>query len=304
MQDCLYMQRLCDLQSSPLREKIVVVIYWKQTDKGDLRLMKNALSRNNVTVFGEGKQTLIFGHGFGGDQSMFKHLTPAFEKDYRIISFDLVGSGESDRTAFNEEKYQNLHGYAQDLLEICEMLEVKNSIYIGHSVSAMIGVLASIKNPEYFERMIMIGPSPHYLNDSGYKGGFDETDITDLLNMMEMNYVGWASHLAPIAMNNPDRPELAENLEKSFRSNDPAITQKFLHATLFSDHRNDLADVTIPSLIIQCSDDSFVPAGVGEYLQQNLKNSQLEVMDVKGHYPHISYPDETIAIIKKYLSKY
>ncbi|WP_430789754.1 alpha/beta fold hydrolase [Virgibacillus flavescens] len=264
--------------------------------------MKNTLSRNNVTVFGEGKQTLIFGHGFGGDQSMFKQLTPAFENNFRIILFDHVGSGASDRNSFDEEKYQTLHGYAQDLLEICETLEVENAVFIGHSVSAMIGVLASIQNPDYFERMVMIGPSPHYLNDAEYKGGFEETDITDLLQMMEMNYVGWASHIAPIAMSNPDRPELAENLEKSFRSNDPAITQKFLQATLLSDHRNDLADVTIPSLIIQCSDDSFVPAGVGEYLQQNLKNSQLAVMDVKGHYPHISHPDETIAIIKKYLS--
>ncbi|MED4534672.1 alpha/beta hydrolase [Metabacillus fastidiosus] len=265
--------------------------------------MNNIFVRNNVKVIGEGEKVIIFGHGFGCDQNMWRFITPHFEKEFRLVLFDYVGSGKSDLTAYNREKYSNLHGYKTDLLEIIEVLNVEKVIFIGHSVSSMIGMLASIERPECFESLIMIGPSPRYLNDeNGYSGGFDKKDVIELLNMMEMNFVGWASYLAPVAMNNPDRPMLSQELEASFCSTDPVITRQFAEATFFSDHRGDLLKATVPSLILQCAEDSIVPVETGEYLHRHLKNSTFRMMEAKGHYPHLSHPEETIRFIKEYLS--
>ena len=246
---------------------------------------------------------MLFAHGFGCDQNMWRFVTPAFEDDYRIILFDYVGSGKSDLQAYSAERYSSLDGYAQDVLDICAALELSEVVYVGHSVSSVIGMLASIQEPERFERLILIGPSPCYINDpSGYVGGFDRADIEGLLDVMEKNYIGWANFLAPVVMKNQERPELARELGESFCSTDPKIARRFAEATFFSDNRSDLPKVTIPSLIMQCSDDAIAPLDVGDYLERNLSRSTLRVMKATGHCPHMSHPDETIQIMKEYLS--
>ncbi|GGD78191.1 alpha/beta fold hydrolase [Paenibacillus nasutitermitis] len=263
--------------------------------------MNNIDVRNNVSVIGNGERTLVFAHGFGCDQSMWKYITPSFEEKYRIVLFDYVGSGHSDLKAYQTEKYDSLQGYVQDVLDIIETHELKNIIFIGHSISSMIGMLASIERPEYFDRLIMIGPSPCYLNTDDYHGGFDKSDITELLDMMEMNFAGWASFMAPLAMNNPELPQLSKELERSFISADPVIAREFAEVTFLSDHRKDLSQATVPTLILQCSDDSIVPLEAGEYLHRHLRNSTFQLMEAKGHYPHISHPGETIGFIQDYL---
>ncbi|WDU78366.1 alpha/beta fold hydrolase [Lysinibacillus sp. G01H] len=263
--------------------------------------MENVVVRNNVTILGQGDQTLIFAHGFGCDQNMWRFITPAFMDKYQIILFDYVGSGNSDTNAYSSEKYQSLQGYVQDVLDIIETLSLQNSIFVGHSISAMIGLLASIQHPDYFKKLIMIGPSPCYLNDDGYRGGFERSDIAELLDMMEMNFTGWASYMAPIAMSNPEQPALTQELKQTFIAADPIIAKEFAEVTFLSDHRSELSKVSVPSLIIQCSEDSIVPIGVGDYLHHHLKNSTLQLMEAKGHYPHISHPNETIQCIADFL---
>lgn len=263
--------------------------------------MENIVVRNNVTILGQGDQPLIFAHGFGCDQNMWRFITPAFMDKYQIILFDYVGSGNSDINAYSSEKYQSLQGYVQDLLDIIETLSLQKSIFVGHSISAMIGLLASIQHPDYFKKLIMIGPSPCYLNDDGYRGGFERSDIAELLEMMEMNFTGWASYMAPIAMSNPEQPALTQELKQTFIAADPIIAKEFAEVTFLSDHRSELPKVSVPSLIIQCSEDSIVPIGVGDYLHQHLKNSTLQLLEAKGHYPHISHPNETIQCIADFL---
>lgn len=265
-------------------------------------MTQDILTRNNVKIMGNGDQTIVFAHGFGCDQNMWRLMVPHFENNYNIVLFDYVGSGKADATAYQFDRYRTLEGYTQDLLEILETLKLTKMIYIGHSVSSMVGLLASIKNPDLFERIIMIGPSPRYINElPDYYGGFEKKDINELLDLMEMNFVGWASYLAPIAMNNPDS-DLLHEIKKSFCSGDPAITRQFAEAVFFSDHRKDLEEVTIPSLILQCSEDSIVPVEVGKYMHQHLENSTFEILDVKGHYPHLSHPEVTLESIKNYLA--
>ena len=264
--------------------------------------MSTVLTRNNVKVFGTGEKTIMFAHGFGCDQNMWRFIYPHFQESYRIVLFDYVGSGKSDWSAFSNDRYTSLHSYVRDLLEICEELKLEDIIFVGHSVSSMIGMLASIEKPEYFEKLIMIGPSPCYVNEKpDYHGGFESSDISELLDMMEMNFVGWASYFAPIAMNTPENPAHSMELESNFSATNPAITRRFAEVTFNSDHRGDLSKSTIPTLILQCSEDSIVPLETGEFLHANLKNSTFCVMEAKGHYPHLSHPDETIKHIKKYL---
>lgn len=258
--------------------------------------------RNNVKVFGKGTQPMLFAHGFGCDQNMWRFITPAFEKDYKIILFDYVGAGKSDITAYNPERYASLQGYAKDILEICGELQLANVIFVGHSVSSMIGLLAAIEEPSYFERLIMVGPSACYINDENYKGGFEKKDIEGLLETMEKNYIGWANFLAPKIMDNSDRPHLGQELTESFCSTDPVIARQFAEATFFSDNRKDLKKIKIPSLILQCSEDIIAPQEVGEYLSKNLKNSTLRIMKATGHCPHMSAPEETISLIREYLA--
>lgn len=261
------------------------------------------LRRNNVKVFGNGSRTMLFAHGFGCDQNMWRFVTPAFETGFRIVLFDYVGSGRSDLAAYRPERYACLEGYTRDVIEICDALALDKIIFVGHSVSSVIGMLASVERPELFERLIMIGPSPSYINDPpNYVGGFDRADIEGLLDLMDKNYIGWANFLAPTIMKNPERPELATELQESFCSTDPVIARRFAEATFFADNRSDLAKVTTPSLIMQCSDDVIAPLSVGDYLSEHLADSTLRVMKATGHCPHMSHPEETIAMINDYLN--
>lgn len=258
--------------------------------------------RNHVNVAGEGARTVMFAHGFGCDQNMWRYLVPAFKRDHRVVLFDHVGAGRSDRDAYDPERYGELRGYAQDVLEILEALDMHDVIFVGHSVSAMIGVLAAVRAPERFSRLIMVAPSPCYINDPpDYVGGLERRDVEGLLAMMEKNYLGWAQLLAPQIVGNPGRPALAGELERSFCSTDPVIARHFAQVTFFSDNRKDLARTPVPSLILQCSDDMLAPLCVGEYMHRHTPGSTLRVMQASGHCPHISDPAETITLIREYL---
>lgn len=263
---------------------------------------ENVLVRNNVKVIGKGTQPIVFAHGFGCDQNMWRFVYPAFEEDYKIVLFDYVGSGKSDLKAYNPERYSNLNGYAEDILEIVHALSLKDVILVGHSVSSMISLLAAVKEPDTFSKVIFVGPSARYINDEGYVGGFEKKDIDDLLDTMDKNYIGWANFLGPAIMKNPERPELGAELTESFCSTDPVIARRFAEATFFSDNRGDLAKLKVPSLIMQCSDDLIAPLEVGDFLHHSIPNSMLRVMKATGHCPQMSAPEETIAIIKEYLA--
>jgi sigma-B regulation protein RsbQ len=259
------------------------------------------LKRNNVHITGKGSKPILFAHGFGCDQNMWRFILPAFEEQYQVITFDYVGHGKSDQDSYNTERYSSLQGYAQDVLEIASELQLSNTIFIGHSVSSMIGMLAAIENPSVFSQLIMIGPSPCYLNNTEYMGGFDRADIEGLLETMEKNYIGWANYLAPAIMGNKDRPELGQELTDSFCSTDPIIARQFAEVTFLSDNRHDLTKLAVPSLILQCAEDIIAPDCVGEYLHKTLPESTLYRMKATGHCPHISEPEETITLIKNYL---
>jgi sigma-B regulation protein RsbQ len=262
----------------------------------------SVLKRNYVNVSGSGTQPMLFAHGFGCDQNMWRFVTPAFADDYRIVLFDYVGSGKSDLAAYDPERYSTLDGYASDVLDVCHALDLHDVIFVGHSVSSMVGVLAANREPEIFERLILVGPSPRYINDgSGYVGGFERSDIEGLLETMEKNYIGWANFLAPAIMKNPDQPELSQELEASFCSTDPVIARRFAEATFFADNRSDLASVRVPSLIMQCSDDIIAPNVVGDYLSRELPLSTLRTLRATGHCPHMSHPEETIEVMREYL---
>ena len=263
------------------------------------------LRRNNVHVFGAGTQPMVFAHGFGCDQNMWRLVTPAFENDYRIVLFDYVGSGKSDRRAWDAHRYSTLEGYATDLLEVCEALDLRDIILVGHSVSSMIGVLAANREPHRFAHIVMVGPSPRYINDAeaGYTGGFERADIEGLFDMMDRNYVGWANFLAPAIMKNPDRPELGEELAESFCSTDPVIARRFAEATFLADNRADLQRLSVPSLVLQCTDDMIAPQGVGDYVHRVTPGSTLRVLTATGHCPHMSHPEETIQAIREYLAR-
>lgn len=260
------------------------------------------LKRNNVKVIGSGTQPMLFAHGFGCDQHMWRFITPAFEKDYKVILFDYVGAGDSDLSAYDSGRYSSLEGYSKDVLDVIRALDLRDIIFVGHSVSSMIGVLAANEEPDRFAHLILIGPSPRYINDDAYVGGFERKDIDGLLEMMDTNFIGWANFLAPAIMKNPERPELGGELTESFCSTDPLIARRFAQATFLADNREDLAAVKVPSLILQCSDDMVAPERVGEYMRDNLSNSTLRVMKATGHCPHMSHPEETIALIKEYLA--
>ena len=263
----------------------------------------SVLARNNVKVFGRGTQPMLFAHGFGCDQNMWRFVTPAFERDYRIVLFDYVGSGKSDLSAYDAARYATLEGYAEDVLDVCRELDLRDVVFVGHSVSSMVGVIAANQDPDRFSRLILVGPSPRYINEApDYVGGFERADIEGLLETMEKNYIGWANFLAPAVMKNPDRPELSQELEASFCSTDPVIARRFAEATFFADNRADLPAVRVPSLIMQCTDDMIAPLAVGDYLNRTLPGSTLIVLSATGHCPHMSHPDETIRAIQEYLA--
>lgn len=262
---------------------------------------RTAVERNAVHTQGHGSQPMVFAHGFGCDQNMWRLVTPAFQ-DYRIVLFDHVGSGRSDLGAYDRKKYGTLQGYATDLLEILTELDLHDVVFVGHSVSAVIGILASLRAPERFSRLILVGPSPRYVNDGEYVGGFSREDIDGLLDFLDTNYLGWSAALAPTIMGNAERPELAAELTASFCRTDPEIAKQFARVTFLSDNRADLPKVTVPSLILQCSQDPIAPRSVGEYMHAHMANSTLVHLDATGHCPNLSAPHETLAAIREYLT--
>jgi sigma-B regulation protein RsbQ len=262
----------------------------------------DVIARNHVRVTGSGTQPMVFAHGFGCDQNMWRWVAPAFEDDYRVVLFDYVGAGKSDAAAYDPARYATLDGYAEDLLDVVRVLDLTDVIVVGHSVSAMVAVLAANRAPERFAKLVLVGPSPRYVNEPPeYVGGFERADIEGLLEMMDRNFMGWANFLAPAIMKNPDRPELGEELAESFCSTDPVIARRFAEATFFADNRADLAGVRIPSLVLQCSDDMIAPEAVGEYVHRALPGSTYRRLAATGHCPHMSHPEETIQAIREYL---
>lgn len=245
---------------------------------------------------------MLFAHGFGCDQHMWRYITPAFERLFKIVLFDYVGHGMSDSTAYNAQKYSSLKGYADDILEICKALSIKEAIFVGHSVSAMIGALAAIQQPDYFQKIVMVGPSPCYINKGDYYGGFTKEDIESLLNSLDSNYLGWSSAIAPVIMGNADRPQLGEELTNSFCRTNPEIAKQFAEVTFLSDNRDDLLKLTIPTLILQCSEDVIAPVEVGQFVAKQIVLAKLVVLEATGHCPHLSAPEETIAAIKPFLN--
>jgi sigma-B regulation protein RsbQ len=262
----------------------------------------DALLRNNVMVHGDHGPPMVFSHGFGCDQNMWRFVWPQFAADHRVVLFDHVGHGGADASTFTLERYRSLDGYADDLLQILAALELEDVIFVGHSVSAMIGALASVREPERFSSLIMIGPSPRYIDDDNYRGGFSRADIDELLGSLESNYLGWSSAMAPAIMGNPERPELAAELESSFCTTDPEIAKHFARVTFLSDNRDDLAAVTTPSLVLQCRNDAIAPVAVGEYVHERLPDSRYALLDATGHCPNLSAPEQTVAAMRAFLA--
>jgi sigma-B regulation protein RsbQ len=261
------------------------------------------LARNAVTVTGQPDgPPMLFAHGFGCDKGMWRHVAPAFESTHRVVLFDHVGAGGSDLSAWSAERHGRLDGYALDVVEVVEALELPPVVFVGHSVSAMIGVLAAAERPELFDRLVLVGPSPRYIDDEGYRGGFGQDEIDELLETMDGNYLGWSAHIAPVIMGVPGRPELGEELTSSFCRTDPTIARRFARTTFLSDNRTDLARVRTPSLVVQCRDDAIAPVEVGRYVHEHLRDSDFAMLDVTGHCPNLSAPDQLVDVMTRYLS--
>ena len=262
----------------------------------------SALERNNVTVHGapDGRP-MMFAHGFGCDQSMWRFVWPAFSDEHRIVLFDYVGYGGSDAAAFDTHRYSSLAGYASDVLEICDVLDLDDVVFVGHSVSAMIGVLALQEAPEVFGALVMVGPNPRYVDEGDYVGGFSRADIAGLLDALDSNHLGWSAQMAPVIMGNADRPELGEELTNSFCRTDPDLARRFAEVTFLSDNRADLAGVQTPTLVLQCTHDAIAPVSVGRYVAEQLPHGSLAMLDATGHCPHLSAPDQTIAAMVPFL---
>jgi sigma-B regulation protein RsbQ len=258
--------------------------------------------RNNINIAGKGERTILLAHGYGCDQVMWRFIVPAFKDNYRVVLFDHVGAGKSDLGQYNREKYGTLNGYADDVLEIVDSVGGP-VIFVGHSVSSMIGVLAAIKRPEAFECLVLVGPSPCYINQDGYIGGFTKSDVEGLLQTLDENHLGWSKSMAPVIMKNSDRPELAMELTESFCRTDPEIAKHFARVTFLSDNRADLELLTVPTLILQCADDSIAPDSVGKFVHEKLAHSHFVRLRATGHCPHLSGPEETIASIRDYLER-
>ncbi|MFG2720109.1 alpha/beta fold hydrolase [Streptomyces sp. NPDC048416] len=258
--------------------------------------------RNNVTVTGnpEGR-TVVLAHGFGCDQNMWRLTVPALVDDYRVVLFDYVGSGGSDPAAFSEERYGSLGGYAQDVVELCEALDLRDAVFVGHSVSAVIGVLAAGLAPERIGALVMVAPSPRYIDEDGYRGGFSAEDIDELLDSLESNYLGWSAAMAPVIMGHEDRPELGEELKNSFCATDPDMARVFARTTFLSDSRDDLKSVSVPTLVLECTQDVIAPREVGAFVHQAISGSTLVTLDATGHCPHLSAPEATNEAIRNFL---
>jgi sigma-B regulation protein RsbQ len=264
----------------------------------------DVLTRNNVTLGGQADgQPLVFAHGYGCDQNMWRFVAPAFGGQYRTVLFDFVGAGGSDLSAYDPRRYDSLQGYAADVVDVVRALDLHDVIFVGHSVSAMIGVLAASREPGRFAALVLVAPSPRYIDDEGYAGGFAETDIEELLASLDRNYLGWSTTMAPVIMANADRPELGAELTASFCRTDPEVAKRFARATFLSDNRADLAEVKLPTLVLQCSDDPIAPDSVGEYVHAQIPGSTLVKLRATGHCPNLSAPAETVTAIAAFLNK-
>ncbi|WP_443478942.1 alpha/beta fold hydrolase (plasmid) [Novosphingobium aerophilum] len=261
----------------------------------------SVLQRNNVTVSGSGRRTIVFAHGFGCDQQAWKDVIPAFSTEYRTVAFDHVGAGQSDRSAFDPEKYSSLHGYKRDILEVLDALDLSDVIFAGHSVAGMMGMLAAIEQPDRFASLIMVCPSPCYVDEPGYKGGFSRQDLDELLEVIDSNFLGWARDGSRAIMGNPDRPELGSDLGESFCRTDPSIAAHFARVTFLSDHRSDLPKCETRTLVLQTMSDMVAPEEVGQYVAARMPNAQLHIMAATGHCPHMSAPAETIEAMRQFL---
>jgi len=269
---------------------------------GTGRNIVDVLKRNNIRVTGDGPATMVFAHGFGCDQHMWRLMAPAFESRFRVVTFDLVGSGASDLSAYDKDKYGKLQGYADDVLEVLDATAKGPVIFVGHSVSAMIGMLADLKTPGRIAAQVMIGPSPCYINQGDYVGGFERADIESLLETLESNYLGWSSTMAPAIMGSPAQPELSVELTNSFCRTDPEIAKQFARVTFMSDNRADLARLMTPTLILQCTDDLIAPQAVGEYMSRAMPNATLRMIENTGHCPHLSAPSASRSAVDEFLN--
>ncbi|CAL9503398.1 Sigma factor SigB regulation protein RsbQ [Streptomyces sp. enrichment culture] len=244
----------------------------------------------------------MLAHGFGCDQNMWRMTVPALADDYRVVLFDYVGSGRADPSAFSEERYGSLDGYARDVVEICDALDLRDAVFVGHSVSSMVGVLAADRAPERIGALVMVAPSPCYIDDEGYRGGFTAEDIDELLESLESNYLGWSATMAPVIMGNPDRPELGEELKNSFCATDPEMARVFARTTFLSDAREDLKRVRVPTLVLESAEDAIAPREVGAFVHRSIPGSSLVTLDAVGHCPHMSAPHATNEAITAFLA--
>ena len=262
----------------------------------------DAIAKHNLRETGPADgQPLLFAHGFGCDQNMWRLVAPEFADRFRVICFDHVGAGGSDLSAYDPERYSSLQGYADDVVELCRELGLTDVIFVGHSVSSMIGVLAERAAPELFDKLVLVSPSPRYIDDDGYVGGFTRPDIQELLDSLDSNYLGWSSAIAPVIMGNPDRPELAAELTESFCRTDPAIARRFAEVTFLSDNRTDLAGVTTPTLVLQCNNDAIAPITVGEYVTEAIPDASMVLLEATGHCPNLSAPRATTEAIASFI---
>lgn len=261
----------------------------------------SVIQRNNVVLKGNGSEVLMFAHGFGCDQNMWRYIVPAFQDDYKIVLFDHVGAGNSDLSAYSYKKYDSLEGYAADIIEIATELELENVTFVGHSVSAVMGIIAAEMAPQIFKRLVLVGPSPSYINQEDYVGGFSRAEIEELLESLNNNHLGWSITMAPVIMGNPERAELGDELANSFCKTDPEIAKHFARTTFLTDKRNILPNIKIPALIMQCSNDVIAPVEVGHYMHEQMPGSTLVLMKATGHCPNLSAPGETIAAIKAFM---
>ncbi len=262
----------------------------------------HVLRRNNVTVSGDPTaRPIVFAHGFGCSQEMWQDVAPRFESDHRVVLFDAAGSGQADPAAYDPAKYDSLHGYADDLLEILEALDLHDVVFVGHSVASMVGVLAANVDPSRFGALVLVGPSPRYIDDDGYTGGFRREDIDGLLDALDANYLGWSETMAPVIMGRPDRPEFGAQLTESFCSIDPSIASQFARVTFLSDNRRDLELVRVPTLVLQCSEDVIAPTAVGRYVHERIPGSRFVQLTATGHCPNVSAPDEVADEIRAFL---
>jgi sigma-B regulation protein RsbQ len=259
-------------------------------------------ARHNITVTGNPDgQPMVFAHGYGCDQNMWRDVAPRFEAEYRVVLFDHVGAGGSDLSSYDPLRYGSLQGYADDVLEICHELDLTDVVYVGHSVAAMIGVLAAAAEPDLFARLVLVSPSPRYIDDDDYTGGFSREDVDELLDSLDSNYLGWSSAMAPVIVGNADRPELGAELTASFCRADPVIARRFAHVTFLSDNRADLPAVSVPSLVLQCSDDALAPVEVGQFVARTMPDATLVMLDATGHCPNLSAPEQTANAIAAFL---